>query len=321
MAQDGRDDSSLGREACHMAINDSRLPVEFLLAVAADAEPGSAAATMAAEQAHGMTEANGQQYRQLLEALLRKPCREKAPAWLLEAAVTNGLRQAAESEYLLGTTTELTALALAHPDCGESMRTDALLRCPDGLLGPLGTADRPAVLTDAVAAELRRRVPQRCRMTPDLIKEPTPAQLVLRTERLHDGVFDAAVALLPDAPDRTRREDEDFDGWSDRIKAARASWEHMWRVVLERHPNRHAQLVATTAGMAANRVIRDQLLGGLPWMVEPVLLRRIALDDQSKRVPYTGILIVPRCRPAPQRARRGRRGADRCAPVVSGPLG
>ncbi|MFG2846380.1 hypothetical protein ACGF12_24875 [Kitasatospora sp. NPDC048296] len=266
-----------------MATDGLRLPVEFLFAVAADAEPESAAATMAAEQVHGMAEADDRQYGQLLEALLRKPHREKAPAWLLETAVTNGLRQATESEYLLGTTTELMALALAHPECDESMRADALLRCPDSLLGPLGTAGRPAALADAVAAELRRRVPQRCRMTPDLIKEPTPAQLVLRTERLHDDVFDAAVALLPDAPDRTRLEDEAFDSWSDRIKTTFGAWERMWRVVLERHPDRHAQLVETVVGTAANRVIRDQLLGSLPWMVEPGLLRRIALDDLPVR--------------------------------------
>ncbi|MET8623863.1 hypothetical protein ABZW30_08940 [Kitasatospora sp. NPDC004669] len=277
-----------------MATDGPRLPMEFLLAVAADAEPESAAATVTAEQVHGMAEAHGRQYGQLLEALLRKPYQEKAPAWLLETAVTNGLRQAAESEYLLGTTAELVALALAHPDCGESMRTEALLRCPDSLLGTLGTAGRPAVLTGAVAAELCRRVPQRCRMTPDLIKEPTPAQLVLRTERLHDDVFDAAVALLPDAPDRTRLEGEDYDSWSDQTKATFSAWERMWKIVLERHPDHHVRLVETAVGTAANHVIRDQLLGSLPWMVEPGLLRRIALDDLSR---FGAAMLVTRvCR-------------------------
>ncbi|MFD4533719.1 hypothetical protein ACFWNL_07915 [Kitasatospora sp. NPDC058397] len=37
-----------------MATDGSQLPVEFLLAVAANAEPESTAATMAAEQVHGM---------------------------------------------------------------------------------------------------------------------------------------------------------------------------------------------------------------------------------------------------------------------------
>ncbi|MFJ2866937.1 hypothetical protein [Kitasatospora sp. NPDC087314] len=131
-------------------------------------------------------------------------------------------------------------------------------------------------------------------MTPDLIKEPTPAQLVLRTERLHNDVFNAAVALLPDAPDRTRLEDEAFDSWSNRIKTTFSAWERMWKFVLEQHPDRHAQLVETAAGTAANRVIRDQLLGSLPWMVEPRLLRRIALDDLSRF--HAAMLVTRVCR-------------------------
>ncbi|MCX4688558.1 hypothetical protein OG401_30400 [Kitasatospora purpeofusca] len=277
-----------------MATDGSRLPVEFLLAVAADAEPESAAATMAAEQAHGMAETNSRQYGQLLEALLRTPYRERAPAWLLETAVTNGLRQAAESEYLLGTTIELLALALAHPECDESMRADALLRCPDSLLGALGTADRPAALCAAVAAELRRRVPQRSRMTPDLLKVPTPAQLALRTERLHDDVFDVAVALLPGEPDFDQPDDESSDAWSERIKEAVAAWETMWSIVLQRHPGRHTQLVDWGEGTAAHHVIRGQLLGSLPWAVEPALLKRIALKDLGD---FTQAMTVTRfCR-------------------------
>ncbi|MFJ1709690.1 hypothetical protein [Kitasatospora sp. NPDC088346] len=65
-------------------------------------------------------------------------------------------------------------------------------------------------------------------MTPELIKEPTPAQLVLRTERLHDKVFDTAIALVPDTADREQLEGEDIDAWSDRIEGALRAWERMW---------------------------------------------------------------------------------------------
>ncbi|MFI8083045.1 hypothetical protein ACIF6L_19890 [Kitasatospora sp. NPDC086009] len=263
-----------------MAADETQLPVEFLATLAAGADPGSAAARMAAEQAHGV--ANSQQGGPLLAALLAKPYRDSAPSWLLEAAVANGLRQS-ESEYeYLTDSTSLVVLALIHPDCGPPLRADALRRCSDRRLGSLGTADGPADLCAAVADELRRRVSRPPHMTPELLKEPTPAQVVLRTGRLHDDVFEAAVALLPDGLDRTRLEDEDSGAWSDRIRAAFDAWGRMWSAVLEQHPDRHSQLIGRTAGSTANRVIRDQLLGSVPWTVEPNLLRQIALDDLSR---------------------------------------
>ncbi|MEV7775960.1 hypothetical protein [Kitasatospora sp. NPDC086791] len=263
-----------------MATEKTRLPVEFLATVAAGAEPGSAAARMVAEQARGL--ADSQQGGPLLAALLAKPYRDSAPAWLLETAVANGLRQSeSEYEYLSGSTS-LVVLALIHPDCDPVLRADALRRCSDRRLGSLGAADRPADLCAAVADELRRRVPQPAHMTPELLKEPTPAQVVLRTGRLHDAVFEAAVALLPDGLDRTRLEGEDSGAWSERIRAAFGAWGRMWSAVLEQHPDRHSQLIDRTAGTTANRVIRDQLLGSVPWTVEPKLLRQIALDDLSR---------------------------------------
>ncbi|MFJ9841630.1 hypothetical protein ACIRYZ_14400 [Kitasatospora sp. NPDC101155] len=263
-----------------MATDETRLPVEFLATVAAGADPGSAAARMAAEQARDV--ADSQQGGPLLAALLARPYRDSAPAWLLQAALANGLRQSeSEHEYLTGSTS-LVVLALIHPDCDPALRADALRRCSDRRLGSLGTADRPADLCAAVADELRKRVPQSPHMTPELLKEPMPAQVVLRTGRLHDAVFEAAVALLPDGLDRTRLEDEDSGAWSDRIRAAFDSWGRMWSAVLERHSDRHSQLIDRTAGTTANRVIRDQLLGSVPWTVEPELLRQIALDDLSR---------------------------------------
>ncbi|WP_031068094.1 hypothetical protein [Streptomyces sp. NRRL WC-3742] len=263
-----------------MATDETRLPGEFLATLAAGAEPGSAAARMAAEQARGV--ADGQQGGPLLAALLAKPYRDSAPAWLLEAAVANGLRQSeSEYEYLAGSTS-LVVLALIHPDCDPVLRADALRRCSDRLLGSLGTADRPADLCAAVADELRRRVPKPPHMAPELLKEPTPAQVVLRAERLHDAVFEAAVSLLPDDLDHTQLDGEDSDAWSKRIRKAFDAWGHMWSAVLERHPDRHPQLIAMTTGTSASRVVRDQLLGGVPWTVEPALLRQLALDDLSR---------------------------------------
>ncbi|MFB6889231.1 hypothetical protein ACFCX4_07950 [Kitasatospora sp. NPDC056327] len=266
---------------CGMATDGSRLPVEFLVAVAAGADAGSAAARMVAGQVR--TLADDRQYTRLLEALLTRPFRDEAPGWLLEAAVTNGLREAeSEPDYVVGTGIELVALALAHPECGDALRDSALRRCTAGQLGSLGTARRPPVLCSAVAAELRRRVPERPFISPVLLTEPTPAQLVLRTERLHDDVFDAAVSLLPDAPDDSGRDDEGSDVRWERFKQAFAAWETMWSGVLKRHPDRHSQLVAGTEGSDAYPVITDQLLGSLPWMVEPGLLRRVALEDLDR---------------------------------------
>ncbi|MFJ2779720.1 hypothetical protein [Kitasatospora sp. NPDC087315] len=264
-----------------MTTNSSRLPVEFLVAVAAGADAGSAAARMAAEQARAL--ADDRQYARLLEALLTRPFRDEAPDWLLEAAVTSGLRKAeSEPEYLVGTAIELVALALAHPECGDALRDSALQRCTASQLGSLGTAGRSPVLYKAVASELRRRVPQRPFITPALLKEPTPAQLVLRTEHLHDDVFDTAVSLLPDAPDYSDHDNENSDAWWERTKQAFAAWETMWSGVLKRHPDRHSQLVVRTEGTDAHRVIMDQLLGSLPWMVEPSLLKRIAFEDLDR---------------------------------------
>lgn len=95
-------------------------------------------------------------------------------------------------------------------------------------------------------------------------------------------MFEAAVALLPDGPDRTRLESEDSDAWSDRIRTAFDAWGRMWSAVLEQHPDRHAQILDRTSGTWANQVVRDQLLGSVPWTVEPMLLRQIALDDLSR---------------------------------------
>ncbi|WP_404868353.1 hypothetical protein ACI1MP_09665 [Kitasatospora griseola] len=259
-----------------MSASGNWLPVEFLIAVAAGAEPGSAAALMVAEQARERS--GDRQTGELLEALLRGPFRESAPDWMLTAAVAESMR-VDDSEYRAQTTVELAALALGHPDFDGELLAEGLRDCSAYRLGMLGAADRPPALTVAVAAELHRQVPQRLPFTSAMLKDRTPAQEVFRTGRLDDRVFDAAVALLPGAPDRSRPEGESREEWSERIRAEYRAWESMWRTVLEQQLDRHDRFVRAVDGTEADSVVRRQLLGGLPWMVEPGLLRRLALDD------------------------------------------
>ncbi|CAM5709481.1 hypothetical protein BOQ63_015270 [Streptomyces viridifaciens] len=65
------------RGGTYHGTNGARLPMEFLLAVTAAAEPGSASARMAAEQTRGI--AGDPQSGSVLEALLTKPFRAEAP--------------------------------------------------------------------------------------------------------------------------------------------------------------------------------------------------------------------------------------------------
>ncbi|MFD5563684.1 hypothetical protein [Kitasatospora griseola] len=274
-----------------MSASGNRLPVEFLIAVAADAKPGSAAALMAAEQARERS--GDRQVGELLEALLRGPFQESAPGWMLTAALAEGLRQE-ESEYRAQTTVELAALALGHPDLDGELLAEALRDCSAYRLGMLGTADRPPVLTVAVAAELQRRVPEPPHFTSAMLKDRTAAQEVLRTGHLDDRVFDAAAALLPGAPERALADGEDLTEWSKRFQAEYESWKQMWRAVLEQQPDRHARFTSATNGTEAHSVIERELLGSLPWMVDPELLRRIALADLDTF--DTAMLTVRICR-------------------------
>ncbi|MER8182388.1 hypothetical protein [Kitasatospora sp. NPDC094015] len=259
-----------------MSASGNRMPVGFLIAVTAGAEPGSAAALMAAQQAQQRS--GDRQIGQLLEALLRGPFRKSAPGWMLTAAVAEGL-QRDESDYLARTSVELAALALGHPDFDGELLAQALHDCSASRLGMLGAGDHAPALGAAVAIELHRRVPQRPHFTSAMLKDPTLAQEVLRNGHLDDRVFDAAVALLPGLPDRARLEGESATGWSDRFLAEYDAWKRMWRAVLQQQPDRHARFVTVVDGPEARTVIEEQLLGSLPWMVEPELLRRIALAD------------------------------------------
>ncbi|MEV5342967.1 hypothetical protein AB0K93_31520 [Streptomyces sp. NPDC052676] len=76
--------------------------------------------------------------------------------------------------------------------------------------------------------------------------------------------------------------EEDAGDWLERHKRAHQAWENMWNRILERHPARHRELVEWADGGDAERTIRDELLGSLPWAVEPELLTELAAADLAR---------------------------------------
>jgi hypothetical protein len=230
----------------------------------------------------------------LAEALLSGPYAEEAPLWLLETAVETGEEAATEPSPFDGRPA-LLALALGHPSCPASLRDRTLKRCTAGQLARLGSPHAAERLALAVAEELRSRGGTPPPMTPGLLEEPTPAQLVLEQGPLHDLVFAAARDTLPTAPDPGEPgTEEDVSDWLERHNRAHGAWESMWHRVLERHPARHRELVEWSAGGDAERTIRDELLGRLPWTVEPELLTELAAADLA-RFP-SELLLAQACR-------------------------
>ena len=165
---------------------------------------------------------------------------------------------------------------LAHPGCPPRARHALLARCPEAELVSLA-----AVLPAAAAAELRRRTPRVPAMTPALLKEPTPAQTVLAARPPEGELFDAAVSLLP-GPPADLAPGQDVRVWLAGYRPAFEAWRLMWREVLRSFPDRHPRLLALTEGTPAQTVIRDHLLGTLPWAVEPGLLAEVARADLAR---------------------------------------
>ncbi|RKN40418.1 hypothetical protein [Streptomyces hoynatensis] len=177
---------------------------------------------------------------------------------------------------------------LALPGCPPRAREAHLARCTDA-----GLAAFAAALPAAAARELRRRTPRVPAMTPELLKEPTPAQAVLAARPPEGELFDAAVALLP-GPPADLRPGQDARAWLAAYRPAFTAWRLMWRDVLRAHPARHARLLALTEGTPAQTVIRDHLLGTLPWAVEPGLLAEVARADLER---FAGAVLATRvCR-------------------------
>ncbi|MER6421915.1 hypothetical protein [Streptomyces sp. NPDC001137] len=184
----------------------------------------------------------------------------------------------------------LVALALGHPSCPASLRDQTLKRCTAEQLAQLGSPRAAEWLVSAVAEEVRARGGTPPPMAPRLLEAPTQAQIVLRQGPLHDLVFAAARDTLPTAPDPGKLgEGEDADDWLERHTRAYEAWASMWRRILERNPDRHREFVEWSKHTDAERTVRDELLGSLPWSVEPALLTELAGADLG-RFPYELLL-------------------------------
>ncbi|MFF6997644.1 hypothetical protein ACFY93_22165 [Streptomyces sp. NPDC008313] len=211
-------------------------------------------------------------------ALLTGPLAESAPEWLLATAVESDLNREPQP-YMTTGRMELACVALSHPACPDENRVRLLRECTEAQLGVLGRRESGAALIRAVAAELHRRSATGLTITPELLTAPTPAQLVLGEHGLHEDVFVAALDCLPFGPDIHDGE-EDVEAWMERHRAASDAWESMWSGILRAQTEHHRPLLAWSAQHpAADRVVREHLLGSLPWHVEPALLEEVAAHD------------------------------------------
>ncbi|MEU0952514.1 hypothetical protein ABZ353_09165 [Streptomyces niveus] len=256
------------------------LPVDFLRTAMAGCGPDDPVVQLAAHQVQSVRPRHGQSV--LLEALLSGPYAREASSWLLETAVAAGVEARDDSSGLGGRLT-LVAAALEHQSCTADLREKTLEQCTDEQLGLLGGPRAGECLAAAVAAELRARSGAPLPMTPQLLQAPTVAQTILRQGPLHTVVFEAARDTLPTAPDPGKASDgSDADALWKQYRQAYESWQSMWRQVLGRHPQRHRELIGWAAGTDAERAIRDELLGRLPWAVEPALLAELAEADLGR---------------------------------------
>ncbi|MFC9186211.1 hypothetical protein [Streptomyces cyaneofuscatus] len=277
--------------------SDSLLPTEFLLTAMAGCGPDDPAVRLTVRQARSVTSRTDRSA--LSEALLSGPLAEEAPMWLLEAAVAADLEGEEEAHHF-GRRSAVAARALGHPSCTPDLRDRTLRRCTPQQLARLGGPGAEERLATAVA-EVVRALGASPPMSPQLLEEEAPAQTMLRQGPLHDVVFEAARDMLPTAPDPGDPEGEDIDDWLDRNRRGHEAWQTMWRQILERHPDRHRNLVEWADGTDAERAIHHQLLGSLPWAVEPELLTELAAAD-LKRFDFEILLA--------QGSRMRRDGAD-----------
>ncbi|MGN9755996.1 hypothetical protein [Streptomyces sp. SD31] len=288
----------------------SGLPIEFLRTVAAEADSDSPPVRMAVEKARALPPGNARD--DLVLALLQGALSDCAPEWMLQAATDSDLRRddqpsvgssmSSSMSSSMGSSMRLATIALAHPSCPDTLRAEALRRCSVQQLAAVGRAHCGDVLAQAVVSELQHRGPHKQPMTPELLTEPTVAQVVLREPGLHDAVFFAAVDLLPrfpafeDESDADDADDADDDSWAqyERYRDARKAWKGMWEHVVTLHTGRHRQLVEWAQDGDALHVIREHLLGTVPWDVEPSLLEELAAEDLAEF--HVSELITRLCR-------------------------
>ncbi|WP_395366605.1 hypothetical protein ACHGLA_35095 [Streptomyces sp. YH02] len=258
---------------------DAVLPPAFLLTAMEERGPDDPVVRLAVQQARSVTSRSDRST--LSEALLSGPLAEEAPAWLLEAAVAADLGGEGE-EHSIDRPLSLTMLALGHPSCTADLRKRVLSGCTPQQLARLGSPRAEERLATAVAEAVRALGGSPPSMSPRLLEEATPPQVMLRQGPLHDVVFRAARDTLPTAPDLDGPEGGDAEDWLDRHRRAYEAWGTMWRQILERQPDRHRELVEWADGTDAERTIHDQLLGSLPWIVEPELLTELAGVDLGR---------------------------------------
>ncbi|WP_170215186.1 hypothetical protein [Micromonospora aurantiaca] len=267
---------------------------------------------LAVEQARIMPDSDSR--NTLILALLRGPLSGSAPEWMLEVAVDQDLQKAPEAGYARDL--ELACVALSHPCCTDTFLRDTLRRCSATQLAVLGRAGCADALADAVARELRNRSTDQQPFTPKLLREPGPAQLILREARLHDAVFAAAVDCLPNMLDlRLVKDGDDSDRWWEDHLATSKAWKAMWEQVLAIHTDRHRQLVEWADDTRADHVIREHLLATFPWLVEPALLEEIATDDLATF--SRNVLITRMCRSLRDGAPKAKVLADHAADLAA----
>lgn len=251
------------------------LPFDFLRTVVAQASGDSPPTRMAIEAIR--TAPQGEDRDRLLMALLTGPLAQSAPEWLLAMAVESDLNREPRP-YMTTDYMQLTRVALSHAACSDDYRAQYLQECTDARLGALGREGGGALIR-AVVAELHRRSPTGLTITPELLTAPTPAQVVLGESGLHENVFGAALDCLPCGPAKHDGE-EDVEAWMERHRAASDAWDSMWTGVLRAQAGHHRRLLAWSAQRpATDRVVREHLLGSLPWLVEPALLEEVAMRD------------------------------------------
>ncbi|MFI8792932.1 hypothetical protein [Streptomyces sp. NPDC055105] len=211
-------------------------------------------------------------------ALLTGPFAQSAPEWLLATAVESDLNREPRP-YMTTDPMELTRVALSHAACPDANRARYLRECTEARLGVLGRREGGTALIRAVVAELHRRSATRLSITPELLTAPTPAQHVLGEHGLHEDVFTAALDCLPSDPDKHDGE-EDVEAWMQRHRAASDAWDSMWSGIVQAQSGHHRRLLTWSArNPAADRVVREHLLGTMPWHVEPALLEEVAAHD------------------------------------------
>ncbi|MEW2248458.1 hypothetical protein AB0907_14110 [Streptomyces sp. NPDC006975] len=268
------------------------LPFDFLRTVVAQASGDSPPTRMAVEAIR--TAPDGQDRDSLLMALLTGPLAPSAPEWLLTMAVDSDLKREPRP-YTTTDQMQLTRVALSHAACSDEHRAQYLQECTDAQLAVLGRKAGGAALIRAVVAELHRRSPTGVTIGPELLTAPTPAQVVLGESDLHEDVFVAALDCLPCGP-AAHDGEEDVEVWLERHRAASDAWDSMWTGVLRAQARHHRRLLAWSAQRpAADRVVREHLLGSLPWLVEPALLEEVATRDLESFARAVLVTRISRC--------------------------